>query len=269
MGGIRNLLKFLALSMLPEGILQDLKKHYYLHVLKSLPIDHEPDMKLLEHLIKPGDSVIDIGANIGIYTIRMSPLVGRDGCVHSIEPVPLTFDILCSNVRKLGLTNVELIQCAISDTNSSVMVEVPLYKSGGENFYRARVIQHTDNSFQRLVMVDSRTIDSTFDKLRRKISFIKCDVEGHELQCLKGAARVVRDNMPAWLIEISGDPDAPRDKAHEAFKLLTEAGYHAYWFDGVRLQQRRPHERRTNYFFLATKHLSTLEGRVLVSANNL
>ena len=94
----------------------------------------EPDLKVVEHLIKPGDSVVDIGANTGLYTKRMSELVGRDGRVFSIEPVPLTFDILGFNVGKLGLTNVELINCAISDTNGSVIVEVPLYESGEENF---------------------------------------------------------------------------------------------------------------------------------------
>lgn len=259
MANIRDTVKRLILTTLPQEILQTIKRYHYCRTLKSVPTDDEPDLKVLDYLIKPDDSVVDIGANIGLYTKRMSELVGIDGHVFGIEPIPLTFDILSFNIRKLGLTNVELIDCAISDTNGTVTFEVPLYQSGGENFYRAKVVEKRNDNSLRQVKTESRTIDSLFHESRYKICFIKCDVEGHELECIKGATMIIKEAMPAWLIEISGDPDEAHSKASEVFNILAEAGYTAYWFDGKRLLQRRRYDNSINYFFFAPKHVSSLK----------
>ena len=117
------------------------------------------------------------------------------------------------------------------------------------------------NTSLRQVNAASRTIDSLFHQSELKISLIKCDVEGHELQCIKGAARIIMDMMPAWIIEISGDPDDVQSKASDAFTLLREAGYHAYWFDGKTVIRRRPYHTSITYFFFASKYVSALKGK--------
>jgi hypothetical protein len=64
--------------------------------------------------------------------------------------------------------------------------------------------------------------------------------------------------MPAWLIEISTDPDQVDSKASQIFQLLGQHGYWAHWFDGERLNKRRPGDRTLNYWFLTPEHLETL-----------
>ena len=179
--------------------------------------------------------------------------------MFSVEPIPLTFSILRSNVDKLGLRNVELINYAFSNINGIATMEVPLYKSGRENFYLARIITEKTNSSLRQLNVESKTIDHLFFKLPYDISFIKCDVEGHEFQCIKGAIKIIKKSKPAWLIEILEDPDDFKSAASETFKLLNEKGYEAYWFDGTSLNKYRSGDRSVNYFFLTPRHLRKLQ----------
>lgn len=256
---IKTILKGPAISILPEKILQIIKKVHYARTLKSLSESDEIDFRVIRHLVNPGDWVVDIGANIGVYTRYLSELVGIDGHVYSIEPIPLTFDILLSNVKNLGLKNVETMNCAISDSSGSVTMEVPLYESGGENFYEAKIVSENTDTELRRIRVQSRTIDSLFLESAHSISFIKCDVEEHEFRCVKGAIGIIKNLKPAWLIEISGDPDDLKSTANETFKLLNKEGYEAFWFDGKSLNRRRTGDKSVNYFFLAPKHLHALE----------
>ena len=215
---IKTIFKALVRSTLPERILQIIKKVYYGNLLRFFTEEDEVSFKVIKHLVGYGDCVIDVGANIGVYTKYLSELVGIPGHVYSVEPIPLTFEILRSNVMKLGLKNVKLINYAISDINESVTMEIPLYESGGENFYRAKIVEGNTNSLLRRVRVESKTIDYLFSKLAYNISFIKCDVERHELNCIKGAMKVIEKSKPAWLIEISGDPDSLKSTSYEIFK---------------------------------------------------
>jgi FkbM family methyltransferase len=256
---IRTRLKRFALTMLPDNVLQLVKKTHYARALRLISEEDEPDLKVIKHLVAPGQLVADLGANIGVYTKYLSHLVGASGRVYSVEPVPLTFEILQSNVKKLGLKNVELSNCAISNTNGHVMMEIPRYDLGGENFYEARVVNGQERSSLRTVKVMSTTIDSLLSAL--PIRFVKCDVEGHELSCLRGATRTIQDLMPAWLIEIIGDMDDERTTAHQTLCLLRASGYQSFWFDGTKLRLRRPGDRCVNYYFLAAHHLRVLKAQ--------
>lgn len=251
-----------ALSWLPQPALQFVKKIHYARMLESFSLEEEPDLKIVQYLVKPGDHVVDIGANIGVYTKILSQLVGNNGRVYSIEAVPATFEILRSNLLKLHLENVEPINCAISDSSAVVTMEIPHYSSGGENYYQARIIRNdTSETKMRRVNTQSVTIDSKFCRISSKISFIKCDVEEHELACLRGAKNFLAQSQPAWLLEVSGDPDNPQSSAHQVFDMLSEKGYSSWWFDSTVLRRRHPGERNTNYFFLRDDHIITLKNR--------
>jgi FkbM family methyltransferase len=254
---IRNPIKKFVLGTFPDWLLQPAKKIHYAKLLSSISECEDPDIKIIGKLINPGDYVVDIGANYGFYTKFLSELVRPDGRVYSIEPIPLSFEILCSNVRKLGLQNVELINCAVSDFNGTVTMQVPLDESGVENFYQASVVLDDIRNDLRTFKIESRTIDSLFTGLQENLSFIKCDVEGHELNCIKGALGVIHRSKPAWCIEITGDPDDSLSSGHESFRLLTVNGYEPYWADGEDLKQRQSGDKSVNYFFLTHKHLNT------------
>lgn len=262
MNVLKSALKRLALKYLPERTLQQIRKIHYARTVRRITPDAEPDLRVLEHLVKPGDWVADIGANIGVYTKFLSQLVGPSGRVFSFEPVPATFEILTSNIRRMSLQNVEAHNCAISGYNGTVTLEVPCYPEGGENLYEARIVNETSSSSLRRVCIESRSIDSVVTGHEKDLSFIKCDVEGHELSCVRGAAAIIKRSQPAWLIEISDNPEQPGSKADTLFNLLAEDEYVPYLFDGTSLRRRRSREVSVNYFFLRPSHLGTL-GQVL------
>ncbi len=251
-------LKTFALKMLPHGVLNRLKLHHYARKLRHVSETSEPEFQILNLLVHPGDVVVDIGANFGAYTKYLSDLVGLRGRVYSFEPIPLTFQILTSNIRKLSLDNVTAQRFAISDRDGSTTMEVPLYSTGGENYYMARVTESPSPSNLRTAAVDTRTLDSVFNSSQPAVSFIKCDAEGHELACIQGALRLTADSRPAWLIEVSGNPDHENTAASEVFRALLQAGYGAYCQSGNTLKPRRPGDRSVNYFFLTDKHVSEL-----------
>ena len=112
---IKLLLKRTVWKILPPSTVRLIKKRHYLRLLCSSLLEKEPELRVVRYLIKPGDSVIDIGANVGVYSKILSELVGPDGHVYSIEPFGPTFEILCYNIRKLSLDNVEPVNVAISD----------------------------------------------------------------------------------------------------------------------------------------------------------
>jgi len=252
------LIKRIVFRLLPDRVVHGLRKVHYARKLRSLHEDSEKDVKVVRHLVKPGSCALDVGANFGVYTRFLSEMVGTGGCVFSIEPMPLTFDVLCSCVRKLGLKNVEPLNLAISDAERSVTMEVPLYQSGGEDFYGARIVAGSSSSGLRRATVQARPLDSIFTA-DRKISFIKCDVEGHELQCIRGAGKLIERFHPAWLVEIMGDPDGHDSDAAKTFDELGRRGYEAWWFDGQVLRKRQKGDRNDNYFFLAPQHVQGLQ----------
>jgi FkbM family methyltransferase len=238
-------LKHLALQFLPKPLLQPLRKAHYANKLIQDP--GEPEMDVIPLLLPRGGCTIDLGANFGLYTRLLSEIVGAKGCVHAVEPVPESFGVLQSNVRRLRLDNVTLHHLAVSDSERLVKMTVPKYDRGGENLYEARVL--CDSSaldVDRVIHVPADRLDNLFGRLGR-IDFIKCDVEAHELSVIRGAAEILRVHRPAWMMEVSGDPDDSDSRAAELVRLMAKSGYRMYHIDADR--------RTANCFFLRPEHI--------------
>ena len=160
-----------AVRVLPNNLLHRIKKSYYGYLMKHTPEDWmERDALIAKRLISPGDTVLDIGANIGQYTRFMSHCVGPTGHVYAFEPIPATFDFLSNNVRELGLGNVEPLNFALSDTEETITMVIPTYRWGAECWYDARVKTNKANPAWREIQVRSRRLDS-FLRRRRIIHF--------------------------------------------------------------------------------------------------
>ena len=257
---MKKLIKKLMFTLLPDRLLHALRKIHYARKLRSITENDEDDIKVVKHMVKPGACVLDIGANFGVYTKFLSEMVGPAGRVYSIEPMPPTFDILRTCVGKLGLKNVEAVNAAISDADGTVTMEVPRSASGGEDFYGARIVTGGTRGGLRNASVTARSLDSMFAD-GGGIGFIKCDVEGHELPCVRGAAALIDRCRPIWLLEIMGDPDQPGSDAAKTFDQLGWHGYEAWWFDGQTLRKRGKGERNDNYFFLTADHIRALQAQ--------
>ncbi|MCS6285484.1 MAG: FkbM family methyltransferase [Nitrospira sp.] len=258
---IERFLKPLALRLIPERGLFYLKARRYIREVGQFSEREEPDLTVVRHLVRRGDTVVDIGANVGWYTRYLSRLVGSTGHVFGLEPIPSTFALLSACVKHYGLSNVELFNVAASRTDGSAAMHVPDYPSGGKNYYMASIVEDgqvaTGLSRQ---LVESRSLDSLLGGQFNKVGFIKCDVEGHELDVVQGAPQTIKSSKAAWLIEIDrrNDPDSSDSNAAKIFKGFEENGYTVWWFDGTYLRKRKTGEAALNYFFLLPEHLSQL-----------
>lgn len=246
-------------AILPEATVHRVKKSYYAQVLKNAPEEwQETDASVVRQLVHAGDNVIDIGASIGSYTKFLSRLVGATGHVYSFEPNPPIYDFLSYNVQKLKLANVTLYDAALSDAAGFAEIAIPRYRWGSECHYDATLETNRAALDCRRVQVQVKTLDSFFADHPEQINFIKCDVNYHELACVRGALETIRKSKPAILIEVLPDPDKPGSRAAQLFELLHEIGYEAHCFDGTHLRRRQTGERSQNYFFLTPAHFSAL-----------
>src|SRR5271169_5397775 len=107
--------KQLALQYLPDSLARIARSYHYRNSLRHYDIDAEPDLHACRSILTEGDTFLDVGANIGVYTRFCSEFVGPSGKVFSLEPVPETFSYLAGNVRALNLNNVTCLNVAASD----------------------------------------------------------------------------------------------------------------------------------------------------------
>jgi len=205
-----NSLKHLA-SRFPKSLQQELKRlHYWRQIASNNFISEEPEWKMLDKYVSSGDMAIDIGANVGHYTARLSDIVGPNGRVIAVEPIPQTFDLLSSNVAHFTYNNVSLLNFAISDCCTCVAFEVPKFKTGLDNYYQAYISDKISTNL-KILCID---IDSF--PFRSKVSFMKIDAEGHDFRVLKGGKNLVAKYKPTIIVE-GHDP--------QILEMLKQLGY--------------------------------------------
>lgn len=134
----------------------------------------EPEeTKFATKIIKKGWVVLDIGANIGYYTLLFSKLVGKKGKVFSFEPDAENFTLLEQNVRENKLKNIVLINKAVSDKTGKIKLFLDEENKGDHKIY---------NSYdgRKSVTIESVRLDDYFKNYKGKIDFIKMDIQGAE-----------------------------------------------------------------------------------------
>jgi FkbM family methyltransferase len=168
-------------------------------------------LNLSKKYIDPEKSVIDIGANIGNHTIVYSNFTNKT--VYSFEPQPEMYNILNENVKINGCDNVQTFNYAISDKNADASMNA---RYDRPNAFGCFSIQ--DSNYTAGIKIDCKTLSkSEF----YNIGFIKIDVEGHELQVLKGINEILLNDKPIIFIEIHDFSDTK----YETFQYLRELGY--------------------------------------------
>lgn len=190
----KNLAKTIA-SKLPDRWQNELKRAQFgREIRRGGFYTDEKEYELLDRWVSDGDWVLDIGANIGHYTARLSELVGRSGRVVAFEPVPTTFELLAANMARLPLSNVTLLNIAASDSTGIVGMSIPKFDSGLNNFYMAHL---TDRSSDLQIM--TAAIDGL--NIPGKVRLAKIDAEGHELPILVGMRNLLERDHPVLIVE--------------------------------------------------------------------
>lgn len=241
--------KHRLLKWIPRGLQQRVRRWYHPRLVARFTPDRWPPAPGVKTLVRPGDCVVDAGANVGYVTALLANWVGPQGRVHSFEPVPQTAELLQRSVKKLRLRQVAVHCCGVSDRSGEARMAVPTYADGGENFYESRVLAAGEPAAGREVRIWLRTLDAELAPDASRISFMKIDVEGHEEAALRGAVDIIERSRPALLVEINGNLDEPDSSAGRVVSFLAARGYRSYiWENGWRL--RRTGERAVDYFFL-------------------
>ena len=134
--------------------------------------------------LKQGDIFVDVGANVGYYTILASKLVGVNGKVFAIEPVPQTLKVLRFNIKLNGLKNVIVVDKAGWHTRTKLKLKIPMNEFGLSSYFRSGGLE---------VNVDAIPLDEVLNCTNRlEIKLIKLDVEGAEYEVLKGSIETLK-----------------------------------------------------------------------------
>ncbi len=160
--------------------------------LPSLYYDgvHEPETTAyLKANVKPGSIAVDIGANVGYFTLVFASLVGASGNVFAFEPDERIFPILRENVRLNGYRNINLDSRAVSENNGRQRFFLSSHLS------RSGLAPH--GSTKRITEVETVSLDAL--NLQR-VDWVKIDVEGAEVSVLKGMKRTISENSDIRLI---------------------------------------------------------------------
>ncbi len=249
---LRNIAKIFLEKFCGPELSCKIKCLYYERLIKNFDLSGEPDLNMVKLFVHEGDVVFDIGANIGIYTHYLSKQTGIKGEVHSFEPVPETFVILKKIVEKKSLSNVCLNNIAVSESEGTKKMFIPRDEIGFLNYYQAAIKpnNNADKSDSRSFNVPCISLDNYAKKINKKITFIKCDVEGHELYVIKGANNLLQDDRPVWLLEISSDLNNVNSDAGEIFEIFKKDDYHFYVREGSALRPYRGDLTCLNYFLI-------------------
>ena len=182
---------------------------------------HEPaTTHLFKESVRPGDVVVDLGANMGYFTLLAARLAGGEGHVYAFEPEPTNFAHLTQNIELNAYRNVTAYQKAVADRFGSTKLFICTYDSG----------HHTINQFDGIaayargrpvtsqwIEIETVPLDDFLGETARHVDVLKMDIEGAEALALDGMQRILRENrslrvfaefFPLLLSKMGSSPDA-------------------------------------------------------------
>ena len=167
----------------------------------------EAETAFVARHVTPGMHCLDIGANLGWFTVKMGRLVGASGSVTAFEPRDDVFEHLAKTVRQNGLTNVRLHHCALGAAPGAATLAWLRsdQNPGGTHLQLGSAASEAADGQSVSQATQILRLDDVID---HRVDFIKLDVEGAEKLVLEGASRILRDSRPIIMSEVS--PEALR-----------------------------------------------------------
>ena len=209
----------------PEGFL--LKRR----LQRSIKRSDEQEINLVKKFIKSGTDSIDVGVYRGVYSYEMSKYSEK---VHSFEPNPIIFKYINKNLKKF-IKNIHLYNFALSNQNKTINLKIPIRNSNSnkeifEEYYEmGKATIHNENNFENYENFEIQTKKIDELNFNNKISFIKIDVEGHELEVIEGAKNTIKRDKPVLLVEI--EKQYTKKEVAESINFINSLGYKSYFFN--------------------------------------
>ncbi len=219
--GGRTIRQFVRKMMLPKSRLARAKVQGSIMVLDMQSAStrdmclngiYEPETtRYIKSIIKKGETFIDIGANCGYYTLLLARLVGPSGKGFSFEPIPHLYRILRHNLETNNYPNIRSYQAAAYYSTGSAQFFVNRYHAASGLYARTWT--------KEIITVDTIALDEIQEI--DNVDFIKIDVEGAELDVLKGMKNILKTN-PQVKIILEFNPDNYRLAGYAPNDLLSQ-----------------------------------------------
>ena len=167
----------------------------YQHWIIYFGITKDDPIGLFE-LVQKGDTIIDIGSNIGQTAMTFAKIAGEQSMVYGFEPDPVNYSKAMENLKLNSFKNIEILNLGLGSKSEELNLKInsPLNR-GGNRIDKNK----TKDSF----IIKVEMLDSLFENKKiKKIDLIKIDVEGFELEVLKGASSIIRNFKPKMFIEV-------------------------------------------------------------------
>ncbi len=186
----------------------------------------DAESETLVRLLRPGDTFVDGGANVGIMALLGATTVGPAGRVVACEPSPGTMEMLQANADQNSFDGLELHRLALADRAGKARFVVFEEGSGLASF-----APEADGGTE--VETTISTLDELTSPFRERVAVVKLDIEGAEVKAIRGARSLVAEAQPVFLIEVepghlARQGSSPEDLARE----LSPHGYEPYAITG-------------------------------------
>jgi FkbM family methyltransferase len=221
------------------------------------------EIDFVKSYLKKGDTFLDIGANIGLFTVIAAGEVKNEGRVVSFEPVQKTFSRLRENVELNKFRNVELVNAGLSDSDGTLeMITSTDGHDAWNSFGRPTAGTHFKSESVNIKRFDTWLFDSKLSE----IHLVKMDVEGWEINVLRGGMQFFSSpDAPDLLVEFTEENcKNAGTSCGELYETLANAGYTMYTYDQYK-KRLIPEARRQQYTHLniiATKNPQNILARI-------
>jgi len=175
-------------------------------------------VKQLIKLAKPDMTFVDVGTNIGAYTLNLAPHVKQ---CYSFEPNPRTLKYLNANVKLNDFKNIEVVPMGLSDKDEELDIHIQSLGSSSFNKHQ----QLGDSERVKLTTIDKYTEQHNIDR----IDMIKIDVEGHEMKCLLGGEETIKRNKKmVAVLELDNNTHITGHTKEDYLEFMDRHGFKAY-----------------------------------------
>lgn len=215
-----------------------------------------PELYLLKHFVNEGDVCIDIGANVGYYSVPLAELAGNSGKVYSVEPVEIFRKVLVKNLKHYKVEQrTEIIPYALGNVDGEEIEMGTPEVDGLIHFGYTKVLSSGRDKIinrYKVIIHKPQTIFNNLDRL----DFIKCDVEGYEDRIIPEFIEIIKKFKPTLQIEI-----CPQKNRELIITALKNTGYSAFYCSHNFLNELKDLEdnidRSCDLYFLQQETIAT------------
>lgn len=197
--------------------------------------DEKLETQIIADSLKGGQTFVDIGANLGFYSMLAASIVGKDGRVLSFEPFERNVELIRASARESCFGNVTVVNAAVSDREGTARLHLSPFYSSEHSLFDYHYSTGA-NSTRQTVDVRTVTVDRYLESTGSlKVDFIKMDIEGSEGMAISGIERTISENRTItlltefWPNAIANSGVEPRSY----LERLEDMGFDLFHIDGV------------------------------------